>query len=125
MLDGTVLAADHQAVAALESPDAAACPDVKIVYAARFEHFGSPDIIVEIGVAAVNNDVVGREVRNEVIQCRINRGRGYHQPDSAWPGELIDEVLQRTRSLCDRSIFHACLYGARVTGIADASMTGS
>ena len=125
MLNGTLLAADHQAVAALEPPDAAACPDVKIVDAARFEHFGSPDIIVEIRVAAVNDDVIGREVRKEVIQCRIHRGRGYHQPDNTRSGELIDEVSHRGCSARDRPVFQTCLYSACMTGITDAGMTGS
>src|ERR1051326_4756004 len=125
MFDGPILAANHQAIAALESPHAAACSNVKIMDAVGFELFSSPDIIVEIRVAAVNNNVVGREEWNEIIQRGIHRGRGYHQPDSTRLGELIDEVSQRSCSARDRSVFQPCLYSARVPGITNASMAGS
>src|SRR5262249_36359592 len=51
------LAADHQAVAALSSPDAAAGPDVHVVNALGGELPRAPDVVDVVGITAVDDDV--------------------------------------------------------------------
>src|SRR5262249_38022012 len=56
-LDRLALAADHQAVAALEAPDAAAGAHVDVVDAAPGELAGAGDVVVVVRVAAVDQGV--------------------------------------------------------------------
>ena len=56
-----VLAADHVAVAALETPDAAADADIDIVQLLDLQLPRATDVVVIIGIAAVNDDVAGFE----------------------------------------------------------------
>src|SRR5262249_39310389 len=51
------LAADHHAVAALETPDASRSPDVDVVEAARRELLRAPDVVDVVGVPAVDQDI--------------------------------------------------------------------
>ena len=53
-LNDRCLAADHHAVAALQSPDAAARADIDVVNSLRRELLSAPDVIHIIGVAAVD-----------------------------------------------------------------------
>src|SRR5262245_22886297 len=55
------LAADHQAIASLASPDSAAGPDVDVVDALRTELLRPADVVDVVGIAAVDEDVSGRE----------------------------------------------------------------
>ena len=56
-LDGLFRAADHHAVAAVESPDAAAGANVDVVHAFGGAELGAANVIFEIGVAAVDDGV--------------------------------------------------------------------
>src|SRR5262245_53721185 len=58
MLDHLLLAADHHAVPALQSPDAAARAHVYVVDPLRREFLGAPDIVNVIGIAAVDQYVL-------------------------------------------------------------------
>ena len=80
------LAADHQAVAPLQAPDAAARADVHVVDALRLQLGRAPDVVVVVGVAAVDHHVVAREERNQGAERRIDDGRRHHHPDErgAW-----------------------------------------
>src|SRR5262245_27840986 len=54
--------ADHQAVAAVGAPHAAARADVEIVNAPARERLGSPHVVLEVAVAAVDDRVAGLEL---------------------------------------------------------------
>jgi hypothetical protein len=60
--DGLVWAADHHAIATLQTPDPAACPDVHIMDLLRGEFLGTADVVHIVGVAAVDEDVAGLEM---------------------------------------------------------------
>src|SRR5205814_7566423 len=64
-LEGALGTADHEAVAALHSPDAAARPDVEIVKAAAGQRVAAADVVLEIAVAAVDENVAGLEALAE------------------------------------------------------------
>ena len=54
---GFIAAADHHAVALGETPDAAAGSRVDVVHAACRKLLGPPDVVLEVGVAAVDHRV--------------------------------------------------------------------
>ena len=58
-----VFAADHHAVAAFETPHAAAGADVDVVNLLRGEVFGAADVVDVVGVAAVDEDVARLQQR--------------------------------------------------------------
>src|SRR5205807_1953025 len=72
VLDRRRLAADHQAVPALPSPDAAAGPDIDIADALLAELLPAADIVDVVGIAAVDDDVSGRQMRQQVIDGRVH-----------------------------------------------------
>ena len=55
--DRLVLAPDHQGVAVLQAPDAAAHPDVDVVQALLAQLGGPPDVVLVVGVAPVDDRV--------------------------------------------------------------------
>src|SRR5262249_23108711 len=57
------IAADHQAVATLEAPDAAACADIGVVDLQVGEFARAANVVDIVGVAAVDHDVARIEVR--------------------------------------------------------------
>ena len=92
MLHNSILTANHQTIAALESPNAATCSAVHIVDTFRFEFSCSSNIIMIIRIATVYDHVTWSKVRDNSFQCCIHRGSGHHQPDSAGRGKLADQV---------------------------------
>ena len=70
------LAADHHAVAALESPDAAAGPNVDIMDLLGLQLGGPADVIVIVRVAAVNQDVTRLEPADKLRDRRVDDRRG-------------------------------------------------
>ena len=96
-LDDLLFAADHQTVADLEPPDAAAGAGVDEVQALWFEFFGAPDRILVIGIAAVDDDVAFGEDWQQLLDGLIDGvARRYHQPDGARRTQLIGEIRQGT-----------------------------
>jgi hypothetical protein len=93
--DHVRLAADHQAVAAFSSPDAAAGADVDIVNAAPGELFRAPDVIDVIGIAAVDEDVTGRKMRQQVGYGAVDDSCRDHQPDGPRRRELLHQIRER------------------------------
>src|SRR5262245_26134684 len=95
VLDHLLLAANHHAVTALQSPDATTRAHVHIVDALRREFLGAPQIVNVIGIATVDEDIValkmGQEIRDRVVHDRC----GNHQPDHPWLRELRDKVHER------------------------------
>src|SRR5262249_38386211 len=93
--DRLVGAADHHAVAALQAPDTAARPYVHVMDLLRREFPGAADVVHVVGVAAVDEDVAGLEMGQEVGAGYVHDGRRDHQPDGPRLVELLHEVLQR------------------------------
>ena len=71
-IDRFLVASDHQAVAAIEAPHAAAGAAIDIVNALGLECFGPPDVVLVEGVAAVDDGVARIE---EVGELRDRRPR--------------------------------------------------
>ena len=57
VLNGLVMTADHHAVAAVQSPDTTADPNVDIMNALVSQRFGSIDVVAVVGIAAVDQNV--------------------------------------------------------------------
>ena len=89
-----LLAADHLAIAALLAPDAAADADIDIVQPLRPERLGAPDVVVIIGVAAVDDDVAAFEQRDELGENRVHDPGWDHEPDRSGLRKLRDEIMQ-------------------------------
>src|SRR5207245_2841610 len=89
------LAADHEAVATLEPPDAAARAAVDVVEAARREPLRPFDVVAVVRVPAVDDDVPGREPRGELVERRVDHRGGHHEPDDPRLGEARDEIVDR------------------------------
>jgi hypothetical protein len=94
-VDRLVAAADHQAVAALAAPDAAADADVHVVDALAAELTRAAQVVDVIGVAAVDDRVALRQVRRELAHDRVDDPRRHHQPDAPRGIELLHELLER------------------------------
>ena len=116
------LTADHQAVATLRPPDPAAGPDVHIVDALGFQFRGAANIIVVVGVAAVDHHVVTFEEWDEAHQCRIDHRRRHHHPGGAGLFQRLCELFERRRP--DRPFLDEGLYGFRLEVINDALVAG-
>jgi hypothetical protein len=89
------LAADHQAVAALEAEDAAARADVDVVDPLRRELLGAAEVVDVVRVPAVNEDVAALEVGHEVCDGPVDHRRGDHHPDGARLPQPAGQLLQR------------------------------
>src|SRR5579885_667828 len=86
--------ADHQAVAAFKSPDAAAGADIEIVNALRLQLGRAADIIDIVGIAAIDDDISLIDQRQKLGQGGINRGGRDHHPENTRLRQLIHQVLQ-------------------------------
>src|SRR5262249_38901732 len=95
VLDHRLFAANHHAVASLQTPDATTRSHVYVVDALRREFPGAPDIVNVIGIASIDQHVLclemGQEIRDRVVHDR----RGNHQPDHPRFRELLDKVHER------------------------------
>src|SRR5256885_564971 len=89
------LAADHEAVAALETEHAAARAAVHVVEPTAGEPGRAVDVVAVVGVPAVDDDVAALEVWDEALERRIDGARRYHEPDDPGRRELLDEGVQR------------------------------
>src|ERR1700733_7634023 len=99
-IDDGFVAADHQAIAALETPHAAARADVDAVDVALFQHLGAADVVLPKRVAAVEHDVAWIEQLAE-LPDRVLRDltRGQHDPDRARRPQLRDELVEALGAL--------------------------
>ena len=100
MLHDLGLAADHQAVAAVETEDAAARADVDVLDPLRGKPLGAIDVVAVVAVAAVDDDVAGRHQRSELVDGAAGDRRGDHHPDGTRAFERRDELLQRVGAPC-------------------------
>src|SRR5262249_17890136 len=91
-----LFAADHQAVALGESPDAAAGAGVDVVQLLPGEHLRAPLIVVKVRVAAIDDHVARRQQIRERDDGRFGWiAGGPHHPDVAWRLQGADERLER------------------------------
>src|SRR3954447_1230644 len=90
------VAADHQAIADLEPPDPARRARVDIADALLLEHGVTPDVVVEVRVAAVDDRVTRLEVLEELVDLRFGRVTCRdHDPDGTWLLQRADEIGDR------------------------------
>ena len=94
LLDHRRFAADHQAVAAIQPPDAAAGADVDIVQAVRLQLGRAPQIIVIVGIATIDHNIARRQQRREIRQRRIDHAGRHHQPDRTRRMQLRNQIGQ-------------------------------
>ncbi len=88
-------AADHQAVASFQTPDTAAGANVDILNSLRRELFTATDVVDVVGIAAIDQNVAGLQVRRNLGDGLVHHGGGNHQPDGARLGELAYHVRER------------------------------
>jgi len=81
--DDLGFAADHEAISLLEPEHAAARADVEIVDAGGAELGGAPDVVLVVGIAAVDQHVARGEHRAELGDHPIDDRRRQHDPDGA------------------------------------------
>ena len=87
--------ADHQAVAALRAPDAAARADIEIVDATGRERRRAADVVFEMAVAAVDDGVALLQLFGKARDGLLGRIAGWHhQPDGARRREPRHQVRQ-------------------------------
>ena len=95
--DGLVVAADHQAVAALAAPDASADADVDVVDAPAAELGRAAQVVDVVRVAAVDDRVALGQVRRELAHDGVHDPCRHHHPHRPRGVELLHELLERAR----------------------------
>jgi hypothetical protein len=108
MPDDVLLAANHHAIAAFESPDSAARSHVHVMDALGLEFLGPPDVIDVVGIAAVDEYVSRLEGRQNVGDGLIHGGRRDHQPQRPGLLKLGHKILKRGASR--RLLLHQIVY---------------
>src|SRR5262249_38385616 len=93
-------AADQEAAAALEPPDAAAGPDVDHFELSAGELPGPAHGVPVVRVAAVDDDVAGTETRAKIGETFLRDvAGGNHQPDHPPGLELLHPPAERGRRI--------------------------
>ena len=77
-----LVAADHQAVAAHQAPDAAGGADVEVVDALGLQLLAAADVVDVVGVAAVDQDVALLQQRGVDVGDLVGDAGRDHQPDA-------------------------------------------
>src|SRR5215212_3305170 len=83
MIDYLLLASDHLAVAALESPHTTARAGVNVMNTLCFQFLSTTNIVDVVGVTTVDDDVVRTHHRSEIVEGSVNERCRNHQPDRA------------------------------------------
>src|ERR1700722_13898918 len=102
-------AANHHAVTALEAPYAAASAYVHVVNFFRGQFLGAPDVVDVIGIAAVDQNISGLQIRQKAGDGLVHNCSGDHQPDSSRLLQLIGKVLERrgsNRLILDQLVYY-------------------
>ncbi len=86
---------DHEAVAALKSPHATAHAAVDVVQSALAKRHGTRNIVLEVGVAAVEYGIALGQDGEERLDRRVHDAGRNHQPDEAWRGQGGGKRLER------------------------------
>ena len=94
-LDQLVVAADHQAVAVLQAPDAAADAAVDVADAAGGQRLGVDRVVGEPAVAAVDDEVtLGQQATEGLDRLAGRLAGGDHDPHDARSGQSADQALE-------------------------------
>ena len=97
MLDDFSLPADHLAVAALQSPDAAAGANIHVVKPFGVQFLGAANVVDVVRIAAVDDHVAAFHQCGKLRQRAIHSSGGNHQPDRAWWLERLQQIVERGR----------------------------
>src|SRR5271154_943975 len=81
VLDGGIRPANHHAIAALQSPHTPGCPNVNVFDSFGSKLFGAADIVNVVGVASIDEDVAGFQMRYDLGNRLVHNGRRNHKPD--------------------------------------------
>src|ERR1700680_690648 len=101
VVDGVRIAAGHEAVAHLETPDAAAGSGVDEADAALCAGRGARNRIVVVAVATIDDGVAFLQQRLQRRHRAVgDLSRRHHDPDAAWLVELRDELVEAPRRRC-------------------------
>ena len=71
--DSFVRSSDHHAITAVNTPDAAAGSDIDVVDALAFQFAGAAHVILEVGIAAVDDCVACLHVLRECLHGLFGR----------------------------------------------------
>ena len=82
----------------------------------------APDVVDVVGIAAVDEDVAGRKVREQVDNRGVHDSGRDHQPDDPRRRELVDQIGERRRR--DGAVLCELLDRLRRTVEDHALMTG-
>src|SRR5262249_45112437 len=113
--------ADHLAIAAFKSPDAAAGADVAIVDAFPGEFLGAANVVNVVGIAAIDERVADFEVWQQFVNAGVDDGGRNHQPNGARLLQFLDEI--RDRAGAGGSFSGQLLYSVCTAVENDALMT--
>jgi hypothetical protein len=111
VLHNSRLATDHNAVPALEPPDAAARADIDVVNTARREVLSAADIVDVVRVSAVDERIAFLQQREEFGDGFVDNGGGHHQPNCSRLRQLFHEIRQRR--CADGFVFSDRFHGLR------------
>jgi len=120
-IDGLLVPADHQTVAALQAPDPAACAAVEVVKTLWLEALGAAAVVSEVRVAPVNDRVARLHQIRKLVNHFVRDGRRHHDPRVAGDFELRNELLQRRR--WNRPFLRQLAHRRRVRIINDAGVS--
>ena len=121
--DHLAIAADHQAEAVREAPDAAGRPGIDVADAVLGQLRVAADVVVEVRVAAVDDRVAGLQVLQQLLDLRLRRGAGRdHDPGRPRLRELRDELRDAVGRL-DVVAGRALLVG-QLVGLLDRAVVG-
>ncbi len=95
MVDDLFVAADHQTIAAVEAPHAAAGAGIDVVNALLLKRACAAHVVLVEAVAAVDDDVAGLQHAAQLPDRLLGRFAGrQHQPDGARRGELFHQIFE-------------------------------
>jgi hypothetical protein len=94
MLHYVLLPTDHHAIATIKAPYSTAGPYIDIVDILWRQFFGATNVVDVVRIAAVNENILRVEVRQEVSDALIHRGCRHHQPYGSWFIELPYKICQ-------------------------------
>ena len=105
----TLTAADHHAVALIQSPDPSGSTCIDKTDFMFSKQRAVSDGVVVVGITTIDNDIPGREHAGEIVYHPLRRLTGWqHEPDNLWGFELFQNLGYR------RCRQHPLLLGQRL-----------
>ena len=86
--------ADHHAVTALQSPNSATGAHIHVVDLFLPKFPGALYVVNVVGISAINQNVTGFEMRQQVGDGLVHYSRRDHQPDRARLFQLLYKILK-------------------------------